>query len=77
MHFERARGLGDLKRGIRGRPSCLPRSCELAKQNSSPLVSPFWIKEFLNLKSVFLKEKFAILQIYKFLKLYSLALAAY
>ncbi|WP_219809703.1 hypothetical protein, partial [Campylobacter concisus] len=26
---------------------------------------PFWIKEFLNLKSVFLKEKFAILQIYK------------
>ncbi len=27
-HFERARGLGDLKRGIRGRP-----------RNSSPLVS--------------------------------------
>ena len=30
---------GDLKRGIRGRTSCLPCSCEPAKQNSSPLVS--------------------------------------
>ena len=38
MHFERARGLEDLKRGISGRTSCLPCSCEPAKQNSSPLV---------------------------------------
>ena len=31
--------IGDLKRGIRGRTSCLPYSCEPAKQSSSPLVS--------------------------------------
>ena len=39
------------------------RACEV--KFKSPCL-PFWIKEFLNLRSVFLKEKFAILQVYKF-----------
>ena len=51
MHLERARGLGDLKRGIRGRP-----------RNSSPLVS---LLNNLNKKEIY-KFNQAILQILKF-----------
>ena len=52
-HLERARGLEDLKRGIRG----LPR-------NSSPLVS-LVDKEFMNLKSGFQKQNFTIFANFK------------
>ncbi|WP_219810121.1 hypothetical protein, partial [Campylobacter concisus] len=48
MHFERARGLGDLKRGIRGR-LCFASSQLQADRNSSPLVPLLNKKKFINL----------------------------
>ena len=60
---------GFIKRGIRGRTSCLPCSCEPAKQNSSPLVSLLDKKKFTNLVKLFANFKILLVRLSRLLNL--------